>query len=506
MSVHKILILQESTNIIKTAEALMEDASNKNDDIFKTAKHIEFVRPMFKLAWSPVLAAFSIGLQDCDDQVITHLCLEGIQCAIRISCIFGLSLERNAFVQALARFTLLTDNSNAAEIKMKNVEAIKGLISVAYSDGNHLENSWLDVMKCISQLEAAQNNVNSLKNLNNNNATILDTPEDTTGLNEINSQRISVSVDRIFQGSQNLSGDAIVHFVKALCQVSKDEISNTPPKTYSLNRLVEISYYNMERIRLEWSRIWAVLGNHYNVVCCNESQQIAIYATDSLKQLSLKFLEKGELQNFHFQKDFLRPFEFIMKNNKSGQIRDMVVRCISQMVQTRASNIKSGWKNIFATYALAASDHDEAIVNLSFQSTNQIVADLFNDGTANNQSLVDSFQDFVKCLSEFGCNPNYPDISMAAIELIRRCAKYVSKHQDKFCQSDMIENSDKNDKNDRVWIRGWFPVLFELSCIINSSKLDIRTRSLTILFETVKTYGDSFEDSWWEDLFRVLFR
>merc|ERR1711860_362529 len=56
---------QESTNIIKTAEALMEDASNKNDDIFKTAKHIEFVRPMFKLAWSPVLAAFSIGLQDC---------------------------------------------------------------------------------------------------------------------------------------------------------------------------------------------------------------------------------------------------------------------------------------------------------------------------------------------------------------------------------------------------------------------------------------------------------
>lgn len=39
------------------------------------------------------------------------------------------------------------------------------------------------------------------------------------------------------------------------------------------------------------------------------------------RQLSLKFLEKGELQNFHFQKDFLRPFEFIMKNNKSGQVR-----------------------------------------------------------------------------------------------------------------------------------------------------------------------------------------
>lgn len=58
----------------------------------------------------------------------------------------------------------------------------------------------------------------------------------------------------------------------------------------------------------------------------------------------------------------------------------------------------------------------------------------------------------------------------------------------------------------RVWIRGWFPVLFELSCIINSSKLDIRTRSLTILFDIVKNYGESFESNWWLDLFRVLFR
>ena len=95
---------QESANITKTAEALMESASNKNDDIFITAKHIDHVKPMFKLAWSPCLAGFSIGLQDCDDYNISMLCLEGIQCAIRISCIFGLSTERNAFVQALARY------------------------------------------------------------------------------------------------------------------------------------------------------------------------------------------------------------------------------------------------------------------------------------------------------------------------------------------------------------------------------------------------------------------
>ena len=30
----------------------------------------------------------------------------------------------------------------------------------------------------------------------------------------------------------------------------------------------------------------------------------------------MKFLEKGELANFRFQKDFLRPFEHIMKRNE----------------------------------------------------------------------------------------------------------------------------------------------------------------------------------------------
>ena len=31
-------------------------------------------------------------------------------------------------------------------------------------------------------------------------------------------------------------------------------------------------------------------------------------------------------------------------------------------------------------------------------------------------------------------------------------------------------------EQDRIWVKGWFPVLFELSCIINRCKLDVRTR------------------------------
>lgn len=67
-----------------------------------------------------------------------------------------MTMERDAYVQALARFTLLTANSPITEMKAKNIDTIKTLIMVAHTDGNYLGSSWLDIVKCISQLETAQ--------------------------------------------------------------------------------------------------------------------------------------------------------------------------------------------------------------------------------------------------------------------------------------------------------------------------------------------------------------
>lgn len=55
-------------------------------------------------------------------------------------------------------------------------------------------------------------------------------------------------------------------------------------------------------------------------------------------------------------------------------IRDMVVRCIAQMVNSQARNIRSGWKNIFSVFHLAASDQDEAIVEMAFRTTQHIIS------------------------------------------------------------------------------------------------------------------------------------
>ncbi|MBN3281274.1 BIG1 protein, partial [Polyodon spathula] len=526
----RILYNLEMDQMAKTAKALMEAVSHVQAP-FTSATHLEHVRPMFKLAWTPFLAAFSVGLQDCDDTEVASLCLEGIRCAIRITCIFTIQLERDAYVQALARFTLLTASSGITEMKQKNIDTIKTLITVAHTDGNYLGTSWHEILKCISQLELAQLIGTGVKpryisgTVRSKEGTITGTKEQTSdeyvglglvggnvdrkqiasiqeSIGETSSQSVVVAVDRIFTGSTRLDGNAIVDFVRWLCAVSMDELASpTHPRMFSLQKIVEISYYNMGRIRLQWSRIWEVIGDHFNKVGCSPNEDVAIFAVDSLRQLSMKFLEKGELANFRFQKDFLRPFEHIMKKNRSPTIRDMVVRCIAQMVNSQAGNIRSGWKNIFSVFHLAASDQDESIVELAFQTSGHIVTNVFEKHFP---ATIDSFQDAVKCLSEFACNASFPDTSMEAIRLIRHCAKYVSDRPQAF--KDYTSDDMNVAPEDRVWVRGWFPILFELSCIINRCKLDVRTRGLTVMFEIMKTYGHTYEKHWWQDLFRIVFR
>ena len=124
-------------------------------------------------------------------------------------------------------------------------------------------------------------------------------------------------------------------------------------------------------------------------------------------------------------------------------------------------------------------------------------------------------QDSIKCLSEFACNALFPDTSMESIRLIRRSAQFISAHKELFTSDAATGPDDATNGGgnlsagrrvpdvDRIWIKGWFPILFELSCIVSRCKLDVRTRGLTVLFDIVKTYGDQFEAHWWKDLFQV---
>lgn len=104
-------------------------------------------------------------------------------------------------------------------------------------------------------------------------------------------------IERIFSRSVLLNSEAIVEFVTQLVAVSEQELYPTAAghqaRVFSMQKLVEVADFNMDaRPRVVWAGVWDILSKFFAKVGCHSNKSVAMFAIDSLKQLSLKFLEK----------------------------------------------------------------------------------------------------------------------------------------------------------------------------------------------------------------------
>ena len=90
--------------------------------VYYAATDVVILRFMIEVCWAPMLAAFSVPLDQSDDEVVIALCLEGFRYAIHVTAVMSMKTHRDAFVTSLAKFTSL---HSPADIKQKNIDAIK---------------------------------------------------------------------------------------------------------------------------------------------------------------------------------------------------------------------------------------------------------------------------------------------------------------------------------------------------------------------------------------------
>ncbi|KAI3614719.1 hypothetical protein CBS9595_003990 [Malassezia furfur] len=474
-------------------------------DQFFSASHMEHVKPMFEVAWMSFLAGISSPLQDSNDPDTIRQVLQGFRDAIKIVCFFGLELERNAFVTTLGKFTFL---NNYGEMKSKNVETIKVLLDIAHTEGNELRGSWREVLTCVSQLERFQlisGGVDQriLPELGRRQTGAANGARAPSALpNEEVAQagvstEITVASDRVFSSTPSLSGEAIVDFVQCLCDLSWEEIQasgmSDNPRLFSLQKLVEISYYNMSRIRMEWSRLWAILGEHFNQVCCHPNPAVSAFGLDSLRQLAMKFLEKDELSHFKFQKDFLKPFAYTMRRNPDVGAKEMVLQCLEQMIQSRANHIRSGWATMLGVFGVAAGAPERVAV-YAFELVRRVYAEQLDAIIAN-----DSFGDLCVCMAHFG-KVGSQKISLPATELLRTMVPGGDEASD-------TSTIDKDAEPPRAATDQWLPVLFALyDILMTGDDLEVRRVALDALFGLLRDHGAQFTPAFWDTVCQdVLF-
>ncbi|KAJ4846622.1 Protein big1 [Turnera subulata] len=547
--------------LIKRIQEQFKAKSGKSESVYHVVTDVGILRFMVEVCWGPILAAFSVTLDQSEDKLATSQCLQGFRYAVHVTAVMGMQTQRDAFVTSMAKFTNL---HCAADMKQKNVDAVKAIISIAIEDGNNLQEAWEHILMCLSRIEHLQlvgegappdasfftapsaetdekmpkpiGHPSLKKKASLQNPAVMAVVRggsyDSTmaGVNspgpvtpeQINSfisnlnlleQIGNFELNHVFANSQRLNSEAIVAFVKALCKVAMSELqSPTDPRVFSLTKIVEIAHYNMNRIRLVWSRIWNVLSDFFVSVGLSENLSVAIFVMDSLRQLAMKFLEREELANYNFQNEFLRPFVIVMQKSCSSEIRELIVRCISQMVLSRVSNVKSGWKSVFMVFTAAAADERKSIVLLAFETMEKIVREYFPYIT---ETETTTFTDCVRCLTAFTNSRFNSDVSLNAIAFLRFCALKLAEGGLVCNEKSRVDDpsipeingvspdpDSLSNKDDHASF--WIPLLTGLSKLTSDPRLAIRKSSLEVLFNILNDHGQLFSRSFWVIIFNSV--
>jgi brefeldin A-inhibited guanine nucleotide-exchange protein len=578
----------ERKEMVRASEAMFKQKSARGSVYIRNVSSMSdeaYARPMFDVVWAPILGVLSQILETSDDSTTVDLCLITFQYAIRLACRLEFSTARNTFVNALAKFTNL---DGGREIQKKNIDCIRTLLDVAMQEGDFLEESWIQVLQATSQLARLLMFANGTRNEDSFGESTdtsgsrrristfassrqVDRQSGGGGLFGTNMEKFTslfsgpskaevlriveeqnaelitkeidpVLLDRIYMNSQNLSADSVLHFVSCLCQVSMLEISvggglssarnksTTPseatnPRVFSLQKLVEVADYNMgSRPRLAWAKMWALLAQHFAYIGVHDNHALAMCAIDSLKQLSIKFLQKDELSNFNFQRVFLKPFELIICKTRFPEIKDLVLRCIDIMIRSCAPNIRSGWKSIFAIFEVAAAQDVLEIANIAFDVTERLMTQQF-------QLLIFDFVELMNCLVSFVAS-QHTGLSLKALAHLARCADHLadgsispalehvdhhhphhhhhshhSHHSHK--TGDAAEASGTKEvqiDQDASVFRLWWPLLLGLATRVGDSRLTVRLRALETLNQVLRNYGHLFSPQTWGVIFKgVLF-
>jgi brefeldin A-inhibited guanine nucleotide-exchange protein len=249
-----------------------------------------------------------------------------------------------------------------SELSPKSIACIQALIQCSLAFGNYLGTAWVEILTVVSQLDNLSIIASGAKGdssffpserptADKKRKTLLSYFDDMREIDAAASenQRLRmravrviseidmVLIERIFINSNRFTKSGIVSFVNALANVSRTELAppenfinkstSTQPRIFCLQKMVEVADHNMKsRSRIEWTNMWSIIGSLFTDASCHANPAVAMYAIDSLKQLSMKFLDKDERANFQFQRMFLKPFEKVMAfSNRLVIIKHIVV-------------------------------------------------------------------------------------------------------------------------------------------------------------------------------------
>ncbi|KAL3771122.1 hypothetical protein ACHAW5_010296 [Stephanodiscus triporus] len=362
-------------------------------------------------------------------------------------------------------------------------------------------------------------------------------------------------VDSIFQRSTSLSRRSLKEFVYQLCRVSRMEISgygghvgsnandidltndhymkhhtlsdakhgssvmgvsSTQPAIYSLEKLVEVTHFNMEsRPRLIFADIWGTISTHLTSTALHEEAAVAMYAVDSLRQLSLQFLNREELGVFEFQRRFLKPFETIMSRSTHVSVKELLLSSVEQLISIYGfgdgiksnghhGTLRSGWRSVLVVLGTAGLDKNDSIALQGFKVlTDQMDQSLSvcnreggDDGSERPDTLLSEyFVDLVNTLLLFVSGPRQDLSTKSTVRLVQLSdvladgkVPQLSRKKVPASPVALLPASGVEAAGDNDNMGLWWPMLLGLSQTMGDPRPDVRVKGLGTLLDIINKH------------------
>ncbi|KAL7436698.1 hypothetical protein ACHAXM_005315 [Skeletonema potamos] len=500
---------------------------------------------------------------------VIEVSLNGFQLAICIAGICGNDTARDAYVRALYNFTLL---GKGRLLSSRHIYCVQSLLRLGIDDGELLGVSWEHIFRALAEVNRLQQlwevKARSDRKKRADDETDSDTSSDVDdinfpledemdkkGIDEANAKAIygAISlnlVDSIFQRSSFLSRPALKDFVYQLCRVSRMEISGygghvgsdandidltndhymkhhtlvsdriskegvggSQPAIYSLQKLVEVTQFNMEsRPRLIFADIWGTISTHLTSTALHEEAAVAMFAVDSLRQLSMQFLNREELGVFEFQRRFLKPLEIIMSRSTHVSVKEHLLSSVEQLiliygfddgdqssekasgVQKRAhqGTLRSGWRSVLLVLGTAGLDKNEAVASQGFQLLSAQIQQCVTickkgDSGADRpvSLLAEHFVDLVNALLLY-VSGQYQDLSSKSLDSLIQLSDVLAEGRVSVSSTRNKTSTSPSFHNDELEL--WWPILLGLSKTMGDRRHEVRVKGLQTLLSIVNKH------------------
>ena len=373
---------------------------------------IDYLSQFISSIITPLFSMLNIIIENSDDPALFNQAIKGLSYTIKILGLLNLEQQKKNIISNLC---IMTNLLQTKPLKDKDISCIKEILSLANSDFRYCKGAWSLILEIINKLyyylslismrkddKEEYYKLKKQKAAETNNKKIIALVEETIykekEIMTILSKEINLNdFEKIFLKTLNFDSATLLEFVNGICDIARLEFKNNGlGKIFFLQKIVEISELNLfARPRFNWNSIWKILSEFFVDIGCSTDSENSANAMDSLRQLAMKFLQKKEGENYHFQKDFLMPFLDTWKKCHNFYTQEYIIICINNLLNNYCKNMKSGWEVVLSIFKEVAKMDNEEIIH------KQILIVLYDISKNNYNEIKDLFKEFISCLILF---------------------------------------------------------------------------------------------------------